>query len=439
METIREYDNMQKIVEAILEEHDIKFEAEKRFDKNHFSKYYVPDLYLSDGGQIGEYNLPKHSCIELKLRLMPTTISSVYNRFKILKTKYNLTKLYVVYKESPNEKILSNIKKDIEGLDDLVLERFSELFGKNSHEQIHIRKLSWIEERDNNRIPFLIKSIKDNNSTLFLGAGVGQSAKLPSWNELLKKIFQKSSFKHLYETDLDKISEACYNSNLITARYLTQNLKDKKDELNKVIHEAFYVDSKPQYSKLMKSIVALTAKKPIKSIITYNFDDLIDQRISNAHSMYGKRRISNTHEFPIYHVHGYVPEKNVNADSEVILSEESYHEKYREVFDWSNVEQLYALSHTTCLFIGLSMSDPNLRRLLDIAKKNYVSDEQDCLHFAFLKRTNLNGCNMPCGYKKNEEHIEMLERIFKDLGITVIWYENHDDLPNILKLIVSKI
>lgn len=436
MDIIREYDNMQKIAEKILEVLNIKFEAEKRFGK---SLFFISDLFLPDGGRIGQNDISKQSCIEFKLRLMPTTISTVYSRFRALKKRCDLNKLYIVYKESPDERTLVNIEKEIEGLNDLVLLSFTELFEDNNPIEVENKNLTWKEERDNYRIPLLIKDIKNNSSTLFLGAGVGQSAKLPSWNELLKKIFQKSSFAHLYETDIDKITEACYNSNLITARYLTQKLKDKNKELCKAIHDIFYMDSKPQYSELMKSIVALSAKEPVKSIITYNFDDLIDQRIPNSHPMYGKRRISNTHEFPIYHVHGYVPEKNVQTDSEVILSEESYHEKYREVFDWSNVEQLYALSHSTCLFIGLSMSDPNLRRLLDIAKRNYVSDEQDCLHYAFLKRASLNGCNMPCGYRKNDEHIAILERIFQELGITVIWYEKYDDLPDILNTIISKI
>lgn len=436
MEIIREYDDMQNKTEEQLKKLQIKFEAEKVFGKGRPYRFYIPDLYLPDGGKIGGYDIPEKSCIELKLRLMPTTISSTYKRFQILKEKYNLNKLYLVYKEVPNEEVLSRIKADLEGLNDFFLVSFTDLF-INIDPIIPLKNLTWEEERDFNRIPSLVKAIKANNSTLFLGAGVGQSAHLPSWDELLKKIFQKSSFTHLYETDIDKITESCYKSNLITARYLTQKLADKRNELPKIIHEVFYVDSKPQYSQLMKSIVALSAKEPVKSIITYNFDDLIDQKIPNSHPMYGKRRISNTHEFPIYHVHGYVPQKNVQSDSEVILSEECYHEKYREVFDWSNVEQLYALSHTTCLFIGLSMSDPNLRRLLDIAKANYISDEQDCLHYAFLRRTPLNGCNMPCGKQKNEEHNEILERIFQDLGITVIWYKNHDDLPKILNSITA--
>lgn len=433
---IEEYENMQNVIESILAQQEIIFEVEKEFSRNRKANFYIPDLYLPYGGKIGNISMADKSCIELKLRLLPTTISSTYKRFQVLKERYQLGNLYLIYKEIPYDTHFC--KQMPKGMHDLYLLRFEDLQGYLDTKNRTISK-TWKELRDCDRIPQLVKSIKSNNATLFLGAGVSQSANLPSWKDLLRKIFQKCSFSNLFENDIDKILEACHHSTLITARYLTQKKLTKHFNLEDIIHDIFYIDSKPKYSQLMKSIVHFSTKEEVKSIITYNYDDLIDQRISNSRPMYGNRRISNAKEFPIYHVHGYVPEKNSLGDSEIILSEERYHEKYRQVFDWSNVEQIYALTHTTCLFIGMSMSDPNLRRLLDIAKVNYISDEQDCPHYAFLKRSYLNGCNMPCGKNKNDEHIYLMEQMFGDMGITVIWYENHDELPQILASIAAKI
>lgn len=424
--------NMQKTIEDFLSFHKITFEAEKIFGKQRKHIPYIPDIYLPDGGEFNGMNIPAKTCIELKLRILPTTITSTYNRFQVLKKKEGLSELYLIYdkiNETPNFK--EKIKEEFK---DLILISFTDFIGNFSQSAYN----NWIDKRDNNYIPLLIRNIKTNNATLFLGAGVGLSANLPSWNELLKKIFKESSFTNLYDSDIDKIIEACHNSNLIAARYLTQKGFNGK-RLEEVVHTIFYKKSVPKYSDLMKSIVGLTQKQQVKSIITYNFDNLIDQKIPNARPIFGNRRVSNASEFPIYHVHGYIPQQNMPLDMDIVLSEETYHEKYREVYDWSNVEQLYALTHSTCLFIGLSMSDPNLRRLLDFAKSKYLSDEQDCPHYAFLQRSSLNGCNMPCGNNKNMEHIELQERIFRDMGITIIWYEEHNDLPSLIDTISASL
>lgn len=90
-------------------------------------------------------------------------------------------------------------------------------------------------------------------------------------------------------------------------------------------------------------------------------------------------------EKPIYHVHGYVPRNNY-IRSKPILSEKDYHELYKEAFHWTNVEQLHALNRNTCIFIGLSMQDPNLRRLLDISRGMLVDNMRDNPHFLFMQR-----------------------------------------------------
>ena len=49
----------------------------------------------------------------------------------------------------------------------------------------------------------------------------------------------------------------------------------------------------------------------------------------------------------------------------IVLGEKEYHKIYQEPYNWGNIEQLHALNRNVCFFIGLSMNDPNLRRLID--------------------------------------------------------------------------
>ncbi len=55
--------------------------------------------------------------------------------------------------------------------------------------------------------------------------------------------------------------------------------------------------------------------------------------------------------------------------SEIYTLFVEYHRVYSEVFDCSYVEQQHALTLCTCFFIGLSLNDPNMMRMLDTAKR----------------------------------------------------------------------
>ncbi len=81
----------------------------------------------------------------------------------------------------------------------------------------------------------------------------------------------------------------------------------------------------------------------------------------------------NPNDLPIYHVHGYLPQHSTdfdnNSDNLIVFSERAYHTIYADPFSWSNIIQLYTLKENTCLFIGLSITDPNMRRLLDISTR----------------------------------------------------------------------
>jgi hypothetical protein len=71
-------------------------------------------------------------------------------------------------------------------------------------------------------------------------------------------------------------------------------------------------------------------------------------------------------------VHGYLPRSgNIPDDTELVFSEDAYHGQFIEPFSWSNLIQLNKLTQNTCLLVGVSLTDPNMRRLPDVAwRKN---------------------------------------------------------------------
>jgi hypothetical protein len=197
----------------------------------------------------------------------------------------------------------------------------------------------------------------------------------------------------------------------------------------------------------------------VKSVITYNFDDLLEKNLTSKsikyHSIYTENEISSSDELPIYHAHGFLPENRSLYQSldktTLVFSEEGYHHIYSNPYHWSNLIQLYNLKENNCLMIGLSMTDPNLRRLLDISGKN----SEFSRHYVFMNRLSIDSFV----YEKSEEiddqgnkvkkikqkikniesaeiflkrHHKLNEDIMKELSVNIIWYEDYDEIPEIL-------
>lgn len=144
-------------------------------------------------------------------------------------------------------------------------------------------------------------------------------------------------------------------------------------------------------------------------------------------------------ELPIYHVHGRLPKvSGPDAPSKLVFSEESYFALQSDHYSWANFEQLKLLRETTCLLLGLSGTDPNLRSLLDIDFRQ----SKRAKHFICLKRqkvsdllSNTEASNVRSTVAEHflNVHHSFLEHSFADLGLNAIWVNEYDDLPSLLQ------
>ena len=193
-----------------------------------------------------------------------------------------------------------------------------------------------------------------------------------------------------------------------------------------LIRESLYINGIHE-SELVNTIVNCIKAGKVTNVITYNYDDILERKLEKDGVQYfsvdGQNR-ADSYQFPIFHVHGFIPqEEDSSYDRNVVLSEDEYHALYNNAFHWSNIEQLHALVQTSCFFIGLSMKDPNLRRLLDIAQQRGTGVPT---HYAFLIR-------------KEYDQPRKAERIFNEMGVNVIWLEEYRELPGLIEKIVKNI
>ncbi|WP_298735630.1 SIR2 family protein [uncultured Chitinophaga sp.] len=334
----------------------------------------------------------------------------------------------------------------------------------------------WEKEREE-RIGLLIDFYERGQFALFLGAGVSSSAGMPDWNTLLNSLFVSYLTKefttntNISDEDIKQIvirlNEIDEPSALMAARYLRKGLSKEASEAREftnIITDNLYKLRNTQRdlnSALIVSIANLCMPRrtgaKVRSVITYNFDDLIERGLQlksiQHRSIYTDNEAYDPDELPIYHVHGFLPEDVKTYErlekSTLVFSEEGYHQIYTEAYHWSNLVQLTNLRENNCLMIGLSMTDPNLRRLLDISARNLDRPK----HFAFMRRMTLDmfvyssgkdgGDGQVIKNTKGAEqflnrHHKLNEEIMKELGVSIIWFNDFDEIPQILSRINGK-
>ncbi len=348
------------------------------------------------------------------------------------------------------------------------------LFSLRFESAIKKEQTNWKDAR--NRVVDDVKgTYKSGQFSLFLGAGVSSSAGLPDWDTLLNSLFVSMLTSEMDEDKkrgnseissiVKRLREVDGPSALMSARYIRKGMSisgsaEQTRFVNTVTEQLYSLRDK-RYSidsPLIRAISAMcmpgrTGAK-VKSVVTYNFDDLIERELSKREiihkSIFEEIDLPSPEELPLYHVHGFLPEdrfKYINLDkSTLVFSEEGYHKIYNDFYHWSNLVQLNSLKESTCVMIGLSMTDPNLRRLLEIASRSIEKPK----HYAFLKRISIEEfttdnskrvVNAPQITIKTflDRHHSLNEEVLKELGVNIIWYENYEDIPKIITEITRTI
>ncbi len=300
---------------------------------------------------------------------------------------------------------------------------------------------------------------------LALGAGVSIGMGVPNWDELVSGLFVSLVTKQLSDSVdedqavelADAVRKVGNESPLLSARYLRRGFEDGNAGDPRAFQQALAAalysrgssggTPSPLLRELAKLCMPLRTGPKVHSVITYNFDDLLEQVLASEgirhRSIYSGRQHPLETELPVFHVHGFLPQDIEKSDrlEEGLLafSEEGYHQLFRDPYHWTNVVQLQAFQQHICIFAGLSLTDPNLRRLLEYA----ATSRDEPRHFAFMKRTSVD--DLLAASRKSPDgdsavkpeaardflrvHHSLQERVYSELGLEVIWFDAYNKMP----------
>lgn len=276
-----------------------------------------------------------------------------------------------------------------------------------------------------------------------------QGKTIDEFNSLLEDV--------LYEDLLAEASKHDIEEPL--AQMFSDPLQVKRDDV-----EAVYGFFASKYSTcsstvLAKILIEAEQKKLLPSaIITFNADAILHtvfvlfhlrnhmratgskdtptqvfHRILRARS----RSLGNGTKVPIYHLHGCLLPKTRklrDAREKLIFPESSYQALAGSVFTWAQTTFLHYVQSHRMVFVGLSMSDPNIRRWLSWWT---ASRKQDMQSIAGLTDHSPMEHIWLSTVPKEPNQITILENSLWHLGTRICWLKDWSQLDLALRKLLA--
>lgn len=293
-------------------------------------------------------------------------------------------------------------------------------------EKIEEDKLNQVMEQNIVYLNQLAEQMKLGYVSIFAGAGLSVASGYVDWKSLLKPICEQLRLN--VNTDLTEIAQ--YYSN----QYGRQGLND-------VIFNEFAKVPKNNEN------VAWLAKLPIKEYWTTNYDDIIERELEKRGKVV--ETVINQESFKYHDPRREVVVYKMHGDKkypdEVVLTKEDYqsYDEKRQLFTkLLSIE----LVRRTFLFIGFSFNDPNLERILSIAK-NSLNSKSLPTHYCFMRKVQvldyLNDTNKISDeavekYIQDKNYQELRIRDMRNYGIYTILVDDFAQITMMLQYLYNK-
>ncbi len=260
---------------------------------------------------------------------------------------------------------------------------------------------------------------------LVMGAGINVDYGAKSWAGLIEAL----------NTDFYKGNQELANqiSSYVGKELFTSSMVMKTsgfDSYKSINHELYEFKEAKSFNdpdSTLYRCVDFLIKHPGTEVITYNYDTnleyLLKKRNIRYVAIYDDSAFNDKEAVTaIYHVHGLLPYDRYNetrfTDS-LIFNESEYYYLYNNPYSWNIAKQLHDFKFNACLFIGISLTDPDMKRLLELAK-NYLK-----FNFIFLKKMDGYSPSVYCS----------ITTYFFSFDLIVIWIDSYDEIGKWMEII----
>ena len=307
----------------------------------------------------------------------------------------------------------------------------------------------------------------DKGFVLVLGAGVSLLSGFPTWTELIRRLGERSIGADAAEL-INELENIGYSypaiAGIIRSTWRSDSpsfLELVREELYRgfpffrgilALQENEFVEFVKRDNPTLRAVAALCAtrrsnggfrpNRRIHAIVNFNLDAVLRNFTERRYGRNLLRTVerasadASSRKINTYYIHGFLQfdaEKIGNAESEadsIVFSEGEYYAFFGRPFGMFSYTFLHLVREHPCLFIGLSMTDDNLRRLLHYSYSERVRSYEDeqlspekarsesLRHFAILRHSSIAAVD------------HAIEQSLSELGVSVAWLSKFEELPD---------
>jgi hypothetical protein len=214
----------------------------------------------------------------------------------------------------------------------------------------------------------------EGDISIFVGAGVSMEAGLPSWEQLVTRLLRAVVAEQLDASQLDLWLRRTLAEGPLAAAAIAKALHGgDEDKFRIALRDALYAPYGPDAygpAALAGQIAWLKTKLGGRlRLLTVNYDGLLEAALADAGleaEPYVKAQSEPSDKAAVWHLHGRLMRRsrstNWRTTGKLVLAEGDYVRSTYGTFPQDWVAD--CLETTLCVFVGLSMTDPNLIRWL---------------------------------------------------------------------------
>jgi hypothetical protein len=208
--------------------------------------------------------------------------------------------------------------------------------------------------------------------TMFVGAGVSMEAELPSWNALVRKLLIGARRASDDDDAVTAWADTVLEEGPLAAAAVAEALHPDAAAFRRALRDALYVRDPDTYVPGALAVQIAWLKQrlgPRLALLTVNYDGLLEAALTEhgiETASYVRGRSEPSGKAAVWRLHGRliraISGKSWHREGNLVLSEGSYVRSTASIFPQEFVAQ--RLRSSLCVFVGLSMTDPNFIRWL---------------------------------------------------------------------------